>query len=339
MTSTIGVDNVVPVYPSGNQAALMLKNVGTVTLYLGSTAAVNATGYPLGVGSSIIWDAGRPLYAYAVNGLLLVSENTGALFDAQAVASEIIAAGLAQDIADKIAIGGAPPINKYTLLATYSDTLPVYPTAFSQYFSDLNYNTLTIAISETIASGLTPFTLGQVSIIPGTYGGVPLEYKTTGNTVIQIPLSGGAAQVDYFGINQPGTRFLRIYGSYETLARPIVKHDAFIGSPVGTSSIVIQSPQQFAMEILGQNTTARRLQIPSRPGRVQMTIDIPGSSVAGNTWRIQNAISPPTIYQWVATNVSASLFTTELIFGDQPIIFYSQLASGNTGYTVNFNYL
>ena len=117
MTSTVPVAGRTVIYPAGQQSGLTLKNVGTETIYLDSQSNVNAGGWPLGIGSSISWDPNRPLFAYAVNnGQLLISENAGNLFDAQAVAAGILDGGLASQIANSISLKGVPIVTRQTIL-------------------------------------------------------------------------------------------------------------------------------------------------------------------------------------------------------------------------------
>ena len=71
-------------------------------------------GFPLNPGSTLQWDSGKDLYLSVVAGVAVtvyVLPNGGQLTDASAIAGAIIAQGLAQDIADKIAIEGAPSID------------------------------------------------------------------------------------------------------------------------------------------------------------------------------------------------------------------------------------
>lgn len=51
------------IFPTGENDAVMLTNVGPVTIYLDSTTAVNAASYPLRPSASIPWDPERPLFA------------------------------------------------------------------------------------------------------------------------------------------------------------------------------------------------------------------------------------------------------------------------------------
>lgn len=56
-------NSVTPVFPQGNQAALLLRNDGPGTVYIDSVSSVNMlNSYPLPARSSIVWKAGTPLF-------------------------------------------------------------------------------------------------------------------------------------------------------------------------------------------------------------------------------------------------------------------------------------
>lgn len=109
---TITVGTVaVPAFPSSYGDALTVYNSGTVPLYLGDTTGLSvATGFPLSPGSTIGWDKGRALYvvAAAPGGQVTVMTNSGQVNDVSALATAIIDAGLAGDIAQAIFLKGAP---------------------------------------------------------------------------------------------------------------------------------------------------------------------------------------------------------------------------------------
>lgn len=111
MASRLGITGPVAIYPAGLQSACTLKNVGDNDIYVDSQSIPVGipAGFPLGKGSSMVWDAERPLFASSPLGSeLLISENSGNLFDAQAIAAEITAGNLAQEIAQQVSLYGAP---------------------------------------------------------------------------------------------------------------------------------------------------------------------------------------------------------------------------------------
>lgn len=119
MTSAYNVEGPTPIFPSGSAETLTVKNIGTTTLYLDTAPTVGLNSFPLGPGSSQSWDANRPLWAAGM-GTLLILENSGNLFDANAVATEILAGGLAAEIASQINIAGVPNYSRKVNLGTYT---------------------------------------------------------------------------------------------------------------------------------------------------------------------------------------------------------------------------
>ena len=100
-----------------NRQPATLQNSGSVDVYL-SEYPSTGVGFPLSVGSTLHWDAGRALYAYtsAGSGSLLVFDGSGQYTDAAAIAKQIILQGLGDDIASKLLISGVPPVDPRTQL-------------------------------------------------------------------------------------------------------------------------------------------------------------------------------------------------------------------------------
>lgn len=95
-----------------------VKNTGTNDIALGYVPSFGA-GYILAPGSSVVWSAGKPLFiSSTATGAAFVSDNTGNLFDADAVGASLIRQGLAQEIADKLKLTGVPPIRQSSSLLT-----------------------------------------------------------------------------------------------------------------------------------------------------------------------------------------------------------------------------
>lgn len=106
--------NVVPgSNPGGWQWDASITNTGAATAYLDTEQqATPTTGVPLSAGSTVIWQAGRPLWVTAPAATsLTITENSGAIFDAGAVASQILSQGLAGDIAQQINGLGVPSVD------------------------------------------------------------------------------------------------------------------------------------------------------------------------------------------------------------------------------------
>lgn len=129
-----------PVFPGSNASSPVpqtIYNTGTAVVYLGEDDAVQPySGAPLSPGSTIQWDPDRSCYALTSPGMVgsvVVLDNEGYLFDAGAIANQILDLGLATDIAAQIALTGAPPIDRITNLGIPtifgSGAFPVYDTS------------------------------------------------------------------------------------------------------------------------------------------------------------------------------------------------------------------
>lgn len=84
-----------------------LSNDGPATVYVSSKPNPDtASCLPISLGGTVIWDSGSPCYAVADIGgaVLRVNDNSGSITNPTAIANAIISQGLAQQIANAIAI-------------------------------------------------------------------------------------------------------------------------------------------------------------------------------------------------------------------------------------------
>lgn len=146
-----------PVCVSTNVAEkTTIYNVGTSTVYVTATPTTTG-GFPLNAGDSLSWDPGSALYVYStVAGKVYVSAEGHEYTSAQAIASQIMTAGLADSIAERIQVRGAPPIDKLTSLATTT-----FPPPFtgnpSILISVAEWQSVVVRISEDVsAAGTVP---------------------------------------------------------------------------------------------------------------------------------------------------------------------------------------
>lgn len=113
-TVTVPDSGTATIFERGDlNSGVTVKNTGTVAVYL--VQAPNAGqeyGYALSPGSSVVWQAGTPLFISGTGGTVFITSNTGSLFDSDALATAIIRGGLADEIAQRISVEGAPPIRK-----------------------------------------------------------------------------------------------------------------------------------------------------------------------------------------------------------------------------------
>lgn len=113
-TVTVPDSGTATVFERGDlNSGVTVKNTGTVAVFLvQSPNAGQEYGYALSPGSSVVWQAGTPLFVSGTGGTVFITSNTGSLFDSDALANAIIRGGLADEIAQRISVEGAPPIRK-----------------------------------------------------------------------------------------------------------------------------------------------------------------------------------------------------------------------------------
>jgi len=160
-----------------------IYNTGTVIVYLDEDQAVQPySGVPLRPGSTIQWDADR--CAYAVTdpgniGALTVLDNQGYLFDAGAIATQILGQGLAADIATHIAISGAPPIDINALLLSQNVAILAadirFPTASPFDLDMTRYQSVLITVEETPTASHTEPVAREIQVWWTDAAGVLLD--------------------------------------------------------------------------------------------------------------------------------------------------------------------
>ena len=131
--------------------SVLIINDGTQYVWLGNDSTVNInTGFPLGPGSNKLWEGRQALYAICAPGLatsLRIIDNNGAMFDVTNVAGQILAQGLAGQIANAINVVGVPPIDRpevvyadviHLAMAGNFDTPIIDAAAFNSVTIDVN---------------------------------------------------------------------------------------------------------------------------------------------------------------------------------------------------------
>lgn len=253
MATPVGIQGPTPIYPNGRQNAITIKNTGDDAVYLAERSIGDPNGgFPLGAKSSMIWDAGKPLYAWAPTGQLIIADNSGNLFDAQAIAGEIIAGGLAQEIAENIRITGTPSINKQTdlysgLTNAFSSTIPemdqynLVHLTFNRAAPTNSVDMLCKVILEWSSQFTLPFNqeiyVGQIGV-----------------TELIVPVLGPSLSVSYAtGVNVA----MRIYGSTGIYTEPMLLYRA--------------------MRLSGESYAPRRVQLPTPANYLGVNDDMYGS--------------------------------------------------------------
>lgn len=148
----------VQVHNDGYPETTTVYNKDTAnTVYLLEYPQGFSTGFPLGPGSTITWDKGKALYLCCDNAAttinVVVADNGGTLTDAGAIAGQIIAQGLATDIATQISLTGAPPIDVNTIIKNIAFTTNTTSTYSIDVPNVEQYQSVTIwAVDEGNAS-------------------------------------------------------------------------------------------------------------------------------------------------------------------------------------------
>lgn len=181
--------------PNGYGDDVTITNTGTATAYLDSDQPDSTTsGQPLSAGSSLTWSKDQPLWTVApVATTLVVSENTGAIFDAGAIASQILAQGLADQIAAAINVVGVPAIESATVIVNQSTVTPSGANpGFAGIFDCSRYQSLRAYFSETYVVGVIlpprPYTITWYADAAAT---IPIGFDS-----FNVPTGTNAALVD-----------------------------------------------------------------------------------------------------------------------------------------------
>jgi hypothetical protein len=111
----IGANGSTVYLPGRPHPAVTVVNQGPDTVYLSDTdMPTGGVGYPLRPLSTVLWDQDRALYmatAGSDTANVIVMSNSGAVFDASAIASQILDQGLGTNIAQSISVKGVPLID------------------------------------------------------------------------------------------------------------------------------------------------------------------------------------------------------------------------------------
>lgn len=196
---------------------------GTVTVYLGEDPQVTVNGgWPLEPGDSVTWEAGKPLYAIAPGRTTVYVEAAAtSVFQASAVADQLVASGLAQDIADRIQIAGAPSIDDPQTLA--ADTFNA-PAALASH--SVGGGNLDVARYQSIAVRLVTAMTGAVLTAPATSGHIYISHYAAG-TLIAVD------EFLYLGDNQSS----RIFAKAPAIVVPARGDQILVEVDYGTAGV------------------------------------------------------------------------------------------------------
>jgi hypothetical protein len=328
--------------PNGYGDDVTITNTGTATAYLDSDQPDSTTsGQPLSAGSSLTWSKDQPLWTVApVATTLVVSENTGAIFDAGAIAAQILAQGLASQIATAINVVGVPAIESATVLQSFSSVtaLNANPGIGGSPIDCSRYQSLRVYCSETYAIGGAyppprPYTISWYADAAGTIPvGVDAFNVPTGTNAALVPAASAVVSVPcrgpYFVLGAqsvsvgPSTVGAIVLGSY----RPAQDlkwsklTDGFSGSSgaVVTSALGDQGGTFSISSALAAGTTT---DYPILPGGDCLSMLAIGANTAQCSFQIRDLYNNRFIYNRPipVTAAPGSMFVERLVLPNSPI--------------------
>lgn len=210
--------------PGGFRAGATVKNVGSQIAYLGTDSTVTpVNGYALSAGSSVIWDAQRPLWGLAEPAgptTVSVYENIGNLFDASAIAQALLSGGLANQIASAISISGAPPIDVNAILLDTTLACTAAGSVTTAAIDVTKYQSVTLWIQDA----------GQL---------MPLGANRNRAVYLVWSTPGASLGSEAFGLTDQGSAVTSVptYGLYRAPVRGATLQVAVYGNGLGNSNV------------------------------------------------------------------------------------------------------
>ena len=150
--------------PAGFAGDVSVVNAGDATAYLDTEHQDDATtGRPLSAGSTVVWQAGVPLWVTAPTPVpLLITDSAGAMFDAGAVAGQILAQGLAGQIAAAINVVGVPLVNRAERVMSETFSLATNTSWSSALLDVSEHRSISLRLSQ--LNGAHPTVLRGVTL-------------------------------------------------------------------------------------------------------------------------------------------------------------------------------
>lgn len=222
-------------YMSGSYPSpVSVINTGSVTVYLDDEPQTDVSrGRPLGPGSTVVWEANTPLWLIAESaaGEVRISDSSGAMFDAGAIASQILGQGLAGEIASAISLSGVPVIDAPAELHTGTQTPATGVSGVSSPIIDVaRYQSVMLTTLE-MNSGTPPVgvRLFTVQWFADAAGAQVLALETfaapisAGLVEAHLPVRGAFMRINPAGATTGAgvaTLSVTVYGSYRAVVRP-----------------------------------------------------------------------------------------------------------------------
>lgn len=226
-----------------------LINTGSDTIYVSDSQVLTAeTGQPIAPGSTLIWEnTQEQLWAWcATTSTLMVSTNAGSGVDAGGIAQQLIAQGLANDIASAISLQGVPPIDRPTTLlqdtrAVASGTQVIFPIIDASSYASLMFGYGETGVSGAgtqvrfiqfawYADAAGTLAIGADAVLPSVDGGQALGQIAVRGPYVQIIYNAVATAVS-------STCTITVDGSFRSLAAKRVRCASSLANTVTVSRL------------------------------------------------------------------------------------------------------
>jgi len=137
---------------AGQGIAVAVVNDGASTVYVDDSGAVSPSGsLPVDPGDIVQWEAGSDLWVCTgpgESGHVLITNTTGNVFRAGAIAAQLLDQGLPAAIASAISLEGVPAIDRPVTLYDATETLPHNTQVFGPLLDVSKYLSLVLSWSE-----------------------------------------------------------------------------------------------------------------------------------------------------------------------------------------------
>ena len=331
-TYTVSSAQPVSVYPAGLQVALLVRNNDSTNHVFLSDLASGA-GFDLGPGSAITWEAGKPLYASVTQGfpvMLAILDNGGPLFDASAIAAQIL-------------VSGAPPVDNNVIIASgvYTSTTTVDQLTAS--IDTSRYQSIMIRIVEkTATSKPAPIPrryqlLWAVTNIPNqgilTQDSEDFYFTDCNNLILgsdliyydtyQTAVKSALLTVGVFPTSEIDKQIVwQIVGSYKTVAKPrYVNRSAYFGVSGGTISgtgVDNFASIKYAGALANLNDFP-----PTKAGQARFTVYTSDVTVAPVTCYIRDVITSNVLVAFTfPLSAVTQIQTSTMFLSNRPVDFY-----------------
>lgn len=322
--NTYTISGPTSLYQNGVQHdAVTLRNLGTETIYLASSPiTATAQGFPLGSGSSMVWDANRALYAFAVAGSLGVSDNSGNIFDASSVAAELLASGLAADIAAEIAVGGAPPLPLHDVLFSGVATAGVpIQLDVSKYSSLIVVATTTIASLESARgvfyrSGVTNYEDSYALVLSPGQDGLWELPVTTDKFYLKVDGATNAPLISWAVFGQTNTRAYR-----------------YVQPRAATISDYVTTSRNLLLYGWNGSHAAATNPISSKSGKCTLFADADGTG--SGTFVIRDALNGKNLHAPLTVS-SGNPTSVDFVMPDYPVTLYHTTGAGGAWFAIEY---